>query len=68
MFGFEKISVGGAHACALRQGRVTCWGSDDYGQATLPDKEMAFTDVACGTHHTCAVQKNGQFFVSMLRF
>jgi len=58
-FGFEKISVGGDHACALRQGKIVCWGSNDYGQATLPDTDMAFTDVACGTHHTCGVQKNG---------
>lgn len=58
-FGFDHISVGGEHACALKKQRVTCWGKNDYGQLDPPEPKMDFTSVACGTSHTCAVQSNG---------
>jgi alpha-tubulin suppressor-like RCC1 family protein len=34
--GFEQVSVGYAHACALRSGELTCWGSDAQGESTPP--------------------------------
>jgi len=58
-YGFDAITVGGAHACGLKKGRLTCWGDNEYGQASPPDADMAFLDVSAGTHHTCGVQRNG---------
>ena len=57
LYGFNHVSVGGYHACALRNSKVLCWGADDHGQATPPEKEMEFLDIACGielpfSHHT----------------
>jgi alpha-tubulin suppressor-like RCC1 family protein len=34
---FTQISVGSGHACALRpSGAIVCFGSNSYGQATIP--------------------------------
>jgi alpha-tubulin suppressor-like RCC1 family protein len=58
-YGFSSLSVGGYHACALRNKNVVCWGQDDYGQISPPEPNMEFTNIACGNYHTCAVQANG---------
>lgn len=58
-YGFQQLSVGGFHACALKGGQVVCWGDNDYGQCAAPEAAMEFTDVSAGTHHTCGVQRNG---------
>ena len=35
---FTTITAGYGHACGVREnGRISCWGNDDYGQATPPD-------------------------------
>ncbi|MFN7003199.1 MAG: hypothetical protein ACK4NW_07165 [Roseinatronobacter sp.] len=36
----EQITVGGGHSCALtRNGRVSCWGFNIWGQLGLDDYE-----------------------------
>jgi len=60
-YGFQKLSVGGFHACAIKNGKVFCWGDNDYGQCTPPEADMEFTDISAGTHHSCGVQRNGKF-------
>lgn len=70
--GVKDISVGYEYACALTtDGRVLCWGRNDYGQlgngsggdqntpveaTDLPDNIQA---VAAGWYHACAVTSGG---------
>ena len=66
-----QISLGGGHACALRDdGTVSCWGFNDYGQLgegtnkrrTTPTPVTGLTDaraIALGDHHSCALVAGG---------
>lgn len=58
-YGFETISVGGSHACALKQKKLFCWGSNDYEQITPPEEDSEYSSVTCGTDHTCGILLNG---------
>lgn len=65
------ISVGTAHACAVRStGSVTCWGDNYYGQLGDGTDEERYEpvfvvgienaiDVSAGHYHTCALLENG---------
>lgn len=67
----EALAIGDDHSCALANGRVWCWGSDDYGQlgqnavagptpmkteVTLPSDAVA---IVAGSDHTCAAIAGG---------
>jgi alpha-tubulin suppressor-like RCC1 family protein len=63
-------SAGSSHACALRGGKVLCWGSDAYGQlgdgATKNSPQpipvvglSGASAIGAGTTHTCAVTAAG---------
>ena len=53
--GFTELSTGGDHACGLRtDGTLTCWGSDQFGQATPPTG--SFTQVSSGVYHSCGLR------------
>ena len=65
------ISIGGAHACAIRDaGKVYCWGDNGQGQlgdgttdpSLIPVEVIGIDDavqVVAGDAHTCALQKSG---------
>jgi hypothetical protein len=42
----------------LGNGSISCWGDDDYGQATPPTGK--FSMVSAGPFHRCAIAENGQ--------
>ena len=47
---FQTVSAGGYHSCGLRaDDTITCWGSDNYGQAAAP--AGAFQTVSAGSSH-----------------
>ena len=49
---FIQVNAGGDHTCGLRSdGSVVCWGSDEYGQLSVPADER-FTAVAAAGVHT----------------
>ena len=60
------IAAGRGHSCVLSDGRVACWGSNDYGQlgdgprnrassqASSP-ADYAFSQVSAGWNHTCGL-------------
>jgi len=41
-------------------GRVACWGSDEFGQSSPPHKR--FVQVVAGQFHTCGLQLDGTAF------
>ena len=68
----SSIATGDAHACALRRGRVYCWGSNEDGQLGTGRKaaewypaEVAFPEtvyavaVAAGGNDTCVIASAG---------
>jgi alpha-tubulin suppressor-like RCC1 family protein len=68
----ERIAVGAAHSCALRQtGSVKCWGRNLEGQigtgvsgATSPvavplHMDEGVSAIATGSNHTCALKDGG---------
>lgn len=48
-----------AVAAALSQGMVTAWGSNDYGQSTVPDRLEDVTMIAAGNNHSLALKADG---------
>ncbi len=55
----KQITVGDHHSCGLEtDGRVVCWGNNDFGQASPPD--VLFTSVEAGTFHTCGIDTGGR--------
>jgi len=70
-----QASAGGDHTCAVqRDGKLLCWGSNEYKQlgradlggavaSNLPLEVPGITDaveVAAGDGHTCVLRKTGQ--------
>ncbi len=55
-----KITVGEAHACAIREnGNAVCWGLDTNERTVPPNNGARYKDIAAGEFHTCAVRLNG---------
>jgi hypothetical protein len=61
----SKLAAGGDHVCALKSGKVYCWGYNGHGQVTglesyvYAPREVSglsgVTDISAGGMHTCAV-------------
>ncbi len=56
----KMIAAGTAHTCALTHaGLLTCWGSEEYGEATIPNDlylpENKVHTVAAGGRSTCVI-------------
>jgi alpha-tubulin suppressor-like RCC1 family protein len=72
--GWDTISAGGGHTCALRNGgELWCWGSNSYGAAgdggtehvRVPTRLGADSDwtlVAAGYWHSCALRGTGSLW------
>jgi len=56
---YTQISAGGGyHTCGLKtNGSVICWGSNDYGQTTVPAGIYSQIDV--GWYYTCGLKADG---------
>ena len=71
--GVTQISAGGAHTCALVEGRALCWGNGNFGRlgnggtsnAVNPQGVTGLTgrltQIAAGSFHSCAVAGGAAF-------
>jgi alpha-tubulin suppressor-like RCC1 family protein len=57
--GFEAISAGYIHTCALRNGSLVCWGDNGEGQTDVPAGLTDVTQVSAAGYYTCARSSNG---------
>lgn len=54
----NQVSAGYGYTCEVQNnGRLLCWGLNDYGQATPP--AGSYLQVSGGRNHTCAVKTDG---------
>ena len=54
-----QISVGATHVCAIDDGGVRCWGSNQEGQSDVPINLQNPIAISSGAFHSCAVDDNG---------
>jgi len=55
--GLSDVGVGDSHACALKNGKIKCWGVNLDGQLDAPTDD--FVRLSVGRHHTCALMTDG---------
>ncbi|MFH0880603.1 MAG: IPT/TIG domain-containing protein, partial [Lentisphaerota bacterium] len=56
----HTIAGGYYHSLGLKlDGTVVCWGSDDYGQCTVPEPNASFVSVGAGRYHSLGVKADG---------
>jgi alpha-tubulin suppressor-like RCC1 family protein len=56
----DTLSAGGKHSCVLTvSGAVRCWGSDEWGQATVPSGLGVVKQVSAGLKHSCVLTVAG---------
>ena len=54
--GYSKISSGANHVCGLNaDGQVICFGSNGYGQTTVPILPGSPIDIKAGSMHSCVL-------------
>jgi serine/threonine-protein kinase len=69
--GATQLALGATHGCALRGGRVACWGANNAGQLgdgstrarSAPGPvsgDLRFTAITVGASHTCGLAENGR--------
>jgi len=57
-FAYKQITAVGQHTCGLKNdGSATCWGSNSYGESTVPSG--TFTQISAGENHTCGLKSDG---------
>lgn len=62
---WRMTSTGDQYSCGLRlDGRIRCWGSDEFGQRTIPPEysEEIFTQVSTGAHSSYGLSESGRIF------
>ena len=58
---FVAVATGDSHTCAGRtDGRLVCFGSNQFGQCKVPADLGPVLAVATGEFHTCAVRTDGR--------
>ena len=67
MGGVESIGAGADHTCTVvsdtqgaKDGFVHCWGSETAGQTDVPHDLGRVSEVAAGSHFTCALTVSGR--------
>ncbi len=54
----EHLTLGHNHTCALIDGDVTCWGSDLFGQSSVPGILRETRQVVAADQNTCAMDEH----------
>ncbi len=72
--GWTDVSVGGYHACGLKNGKIYCWGKNDKGQlgtgnytdsnipVEISGDNTGYLDVESGGYHSCGIKANGKLY------
>jgi hypothetical protein len=61
---YVNVSVGWTHGCAIKKdGSVTCWGDDTYGQVSGQPANTKFVQVKAGKYFTVGLKENGEISV-----
>lgn len=56
--GFVSVSAGTMHSCAIEgSGNVECWGSDEYGQSSVPGNG-GFVAIGIDDNYTCGLRSD----------
>jgi hypothetical protein len=55
----DAVDVGDAHACAIRNGFIDCWGDLDGRSGWNWPFDQGFVTIAAGRDHTCALADDG---------
>lgn len=73
---YNRISLGETHSCGLINGRIRCWGSNEFGQlgyartapgsinlpSYIPEDINKFKMISTGQSHTCGIDITGSLF------
>jgi Regulator of chromosome condensation (RCC1) repeat len=54
-----SLAMGGRHSCAIAKNFLRCWGSDEFGQRTIPPTLSHVRAISPGGVHTCALDDTG---------
>jgi len=58
---FVAVAAGDSHSLGLRSdGRVSCWGSNEFGQAPEDGVEGPFVAIAAGDVHSLGLRSDGR--------
>lgn len=61
---YVNVSIGWTHGCALKKdGTVTCWGDDTYGQVSGQPSGVKFVQIKAGKYFTVGLKENGEIAV-----
>jgi alpha-tubulin suppressor-like RCC1 family protein len=70
--GWQQVSAGQHHTCAIRQGELYCWGRGDSGELGFETRRVIapvrvgeqddWRTVSAGVTHTCATKRNNQLY------
>ena len=54
-----QVCAGSFHTCTIGVRRISCWGSNTYGQSSVPTTLLNPSSVKAGGRNTCALDSNG---------
>ena len=54
------LDAGAYHTCAIKSdSTVVCWGSNGYGESSVPAGLASVSQIAAGGYHNCALKSDG---------
>ena len=60
IYNSPSLATGVNQTCSVKgDGKLACWGWNDYGQTSVPSSTVPFAQVNTRAYHTCAVKTDG---------
>ena len=57
--GVSEVSVGGHHACMIKDEEVSCWGDNRFGQLNIPSNLQSPRLISTGSGQSCVLDDTG---------